>query len=391
MVRQRLRLGGGWERASVALTPQRRGEGRLEQVWARWRGPLGLVWLQRTEAPDRAIKQLIDRTGLEATRSKLEQDYYDKGIPRTQAREKAALDIQQATRTLAKPDTVSAQGTQFERPYDPTKPPDQQPGVYAVPKGLPAPEEKPLSEGQMKAVEFALKMDKDLGVLHSELKNGKALTDPWEATKAMAPIGSNYIVSDEYRRAKNIMGNFMASYLSHVSGASVTPSEYTRNVPAYMPSPGDTDKDLADKAQRQRDFLAATRAAGGQRAASRVRPRPSLPDGLGLRRRGPLPVGRRRPGGAPAPRRSAEVNAAVTIKRALDGMSGIARRGALLCIRAYQKTAPLRPPMCRYQPSCSEYTAQCIQKYGVFAGVALGLRRILRCNPFTPGGYDPMP
>jgi uncharacterized protein (DUF58 family) len=54
-VRQRLALAGGWGRAIVSLTPQRRGEGRLEQVWARWRGPLGLVWLQRTEAPDRAI------------------------------------------------------------------------------------------------------------------------------------------------------------------------------------------------------------------------------------------------------------------------------------------------------------------------------------------------
>lgn len=53
--RQRLRLGGGWGRAVVSLTPQRRGEGRLEQLWARWRGPLGLVWLQRTEAPDRKI------------------------------------------------------------------------------------------------------------------------------------------------------------------------------------------------------------------------------------------------------------------------------------------------------------------------------------------------
>jgi uncharacterized protein (DUF58 family) len=54
-VRQRLKLGGGWGRAIISLTPNRRGEGRLEQVWARWRGPLGLVWLQRTERPDRTI------------------------------------------------------------------------------------------------------------------------------------------------------------------------------------------------------------------------------------------------------------------------------------------------------------------------------------------------
>jgi uncharacterized protein (DUF58 family) len=54
-VRQRLALAGGWARAIVSLTPQRRGEGLVEQVWARWRGPLGLVWLQRTEAPGRLV------------------------------------------------------------------------------------------------------------------------------------------------------------------------------------------------------------------------------------------------------------------------------------------------------------------------------------------------
>ncbi|MGZ6018280.1 MAG: DUF58 domain-containing protein [Phenylobacterium sp.] len=54
-VRQSLALAGGWGRAIVSLTPQRRGEGQVEQLWARWRGPLGLVWLQRTEAPERRI------------------------------------------------------------------------------------------------------------------------------------------------------------------------------------------------------------------------------------------------------------------------------------------------------------------------------------------------
>ena len=75
----------------------------------------------------------------------------------------------------------------------------------------------------------------------------------------------------------------------------------------------------------------------------------------------------------------------------LAGMARGAQWLALACIRAYQATAPVRPAMCRYYPTCSEYTAQCIGKYGVFAGVALGIRRILRCNPFSPGGYDPVP
>jgi putative membrane protein insertion efficiency factor len=60
-------------------------------------------------------------------------------------------------------------------------------------------------------------------------------------------------------------------------------------------------------------------------------------------------------------------------------------------IRLYQATAPVRPRVCRYHPTCSEYAAQCIRKHGVFVGVALGVRRILRCNPFSPGGYDPVP
>jgi len=72
-------------------------------------------------------------------------------------------------------------------------------------------------------------------------------------------------------------------------------------------------------------------------------------------------------------------------------VSSMARRSALFCIRAYQATAPMRPAVCRYHPSCSEYTAQCIAKHGVFAGVALGMRRILRCNPLSEGGYDPAP
>ena len=46
--------------------------------------------------------------------------------------------------------------------------------------------------------------------------------------------------------------------------------------------------------------------------------------------------------------------------------------------------------MCKYYPTCSEYTKQAIEKYGVIKGIFIGLKRILRCNPFSKGGYDPL-
>lgn len=45
---------------------------------------------------------------------------------------------------------------------------------------------------------------------------------------------------------------------------------------------------------------------------------------------------------------------------------------------------------CKYEPSCSEYTRQAITKYGFFKGTFLGIKRIIRCNPFSKGGYDPL-
>lgn len=45
---------------------------------------------------------------------------------------------------------------------------------------------------------------------------------------------------------------------------------------------------------------------------------------------------------------------------------------------------------CKFEPTCSEYTKQAIEKYGVFIGIVKGIKRILRCNPFSKGGYDPL-
>jgi putative membrane protein insertion efficiency factor len=63
----------------------------------------------------------------------------------------------------------------------------------------------------------------------------------------------------------------------------------------------------------------------------------------------------------------------------------------ILLIRGYQKfISPLLPRTCRFYPTCSAYFIQALEKYGFFKGSYLGIRRILRCHPFNPGGYDPL-
>lgn len=61
-------------------------------------------------------------------------------------------------------------------------------------------------------------------------------------------------------------------------------------------------------------------------------------------------------------------------------------------VRFYQKTiSPLKPKTCRFTPSCSAYAIEAFEKRGFFAGFILTVWRILRCNPFCKGGYDPVP
>jgi putative membrane protein insertion efficiency factor len=60
-------------------------------------------------------------------------------------------------------------------------------------------------------------------------------------------------------------------------------------------------------------------------------------------------------------------------------------------IRLYKKLlSPLLPPSCRFIPTCSEYAVQALQKYGPVKGLFLSCWRIIRCNPFCKGGYDPL-
>jgi len=63
----------------------------------------------------------------------------------------------------------------------------------------------------------------------------------------------------------------------------------------------------------------------------------------------------------------------------------------MILIKIYQRVlSPLFPPSCRFIPTCSEYSIQALKKYGAIKGSVLSIWRILRCNPFNKGGYDPV-
>lgn len=69
-----------------------------------------------------------------------------------------------------------------------------------------------------------------------------------------------------------------------------------------------------------------------------------------------------------------------------------AQRTVTLAIKGYQRAvSPLFPPTCRFHPSCSAYALTSVERFGVLRGGWLAAKRIGRCHPFNPGGYDPVP
>lgn len=68
------------------------------------------------------------------------------------------------------------------------------------------------------------------------------------------------------------------------------------------------------------------------------------------------------------------------------------RRLLAALIRAYQRfLSPALPPSCRFHPSCSQYALEAVTRYGALKGSWLAARRLARCHPFHPGGFDPVP
>ena len=68
------------------------------------------------------------------------------------------------------------------------------------------------------------------------------------------------------------------------------------------------------------------------------------------------------------------------------------KRAILFVLRVYKRfISPWLPQACRFEPTCSEYMCQAVEKKGVIGGISLGARRLLRCHPFSVGGFDPVP
>jgi putative membrane protein insertion efficiency factor len=80
------------------------------------------------------------------------------------------------------------------------------------------------------------------------------------------------------------------------------------------------------------------------------------------------------------------------VARALRATLRLPRRVLVLLIRGYQRfLSPLTPPTCRFYPSCSAYAVIALERHGVVKGTRLAVWRILRCNPWNPGGVDDVP
>ncbi|EEA84252.1 conserved hypothetical protein YidD [Peptacetobacter hiranonis DSM 13275] len=79
------------------------------------------------------------------------------------------------------------------------------------------------------------------------------------------------------------------------------------------------------------------------------------------------------------------------IRNYIDKIGKLLAKGCIVLVRFYQKyISPLKGPTCRFYPTCSQYSIEAFKKYGFLKGLYLTIRRVSKCHPFHPGGYDPL-
>lgn len=75
----------------------------------------------------------------------------------------------------------------------------------------------------------------------------------------------------------------------------------------------------------------------------------------------------------------------------MELLRNLIKKLCLKLISIYRFFSKMTPSVCRFEPTCSNYTYQAIERFGVLRGIWLGIKRIIRCNPWNEGGYDPVP
>src|SRR5262245_48581376 len=241
------------------------------------------------EAPAERAKRQSVRLANEKSQADLEKMYFEAGEPRRQAIIKDALAIKKAEQDLASPDVQMINGVPFQRPKgDPNAPLVPVPGApprtvmidgreYQQPAGQPTapvtltpgqPEPKEdLTQVQSDALQFVNRVRPDLDLIKKE-HNGKILTYPMEVLRAR--FGGDYFASAAYQKVRNAEIVFEGGFMKIMSGAAVNPHEAQRNLPAFIAAVGDTDEELARKAERRENFTRGAEAVAGKKGREQL-------------------------------------------------------------------------------------------------------------------------